>query len=58
MNPKLQALETLLIEISELGAVAEDKGISRIPSLDPLLEKARSFGITIAGPTTRPAYCS
>jgi hypothetical protein len=52
MTEDLQALESLLLEICDVGAVAEDKGINRIPPLDPLLEKARSLGIEVPAPAT------
>jgi hypothetical protein len=52
MTAKLQALQSLLVDIADLGAVAEDQGINKIPSFDPLLEKARSLGIDITAPTT------
>ena len=52
MTADLEALQSLLAEISELGAVAEDKGVTKIPSFDPIAEKARSFGIDIPAPAT------
>jgi hypothetical protein len=52
MNGNLEALRSLLADISELGAVAEDQGISPIPSFDPLVERARSLGLDVPEPTT------
>jgi len=52
MTANLEALQSLLLEISELGAAAEDKGVTKIPSFDPIVEKARGLGIDISAPTT------
>jgi hypothetical protein len=52
MSVDLQAMESLLLEICEEGAEAEDKGINRIPSFDPLIAKARYLGIDVPVPAT------
>lgn len=50
MNANLEELESLLAEISELGAAADDKGVNKIPSFDPILAKARCFGVDVPAP--------
>ena len=52
MNANLESLRSLLLDISELGGVAEDQDVNHIDSFDPLLERARSLGLRLDGPTT------
>lgn len=47
MNTRQHELEKLLQELTELGAVAEEKGISSPPPLSPYLQKARDLGIAV-----------
>lgn len=48
MTANLQALESLLSELSEVGAMLEEKEITSAPSLTPLVAKAQSLGIRIS----------
>ena len=52
MAADLKDLQTLLVEISEFGAIVEDHEIFNISHLEPLLAKARSLGIDIHAPAT------
>ena len=52
MNSNLQSLRSLLLDISELGGVAEDQDVNHIDSFDPLLQQAHSLGVQLQGPTT------
>lgn len=52
MAADLKDLQTLLVEISEFGAIVEDHEIFNISHLEPLLAKARSLGIVINAPAT------
>lgn len=52
MAADLKELQTLLVEISEFGAIVEDHEIFNISHLEPLLAKARSLGIDIHAPAT------
>lgn len=52
MNANAEALRSLLADISELGAVAEDQGINRIPSFDPMVERAHGLGLEVPSPAT------
>jgi hypothetical protein len=45
MNARQLELENLLEELTELGAAAEEKGISSPPPLTPYLQKARDLGV-------------
>ena len=47
MAANLELLESLLVELSEMGATLEEKGITSMPSLTPLVAKAQSLGIRI-----------
>jgi hypothetical protein len=47
MAANLELLESLLAELSEMGATLEEKGISSVPSLTPLVAKAQHLGIRI-----------
>jgi hypothetical protein len=47
MTANLEALESLLSELSELGATLEEKEITSAPSLTPLVAKAQSLGLHI-----------
>ena len=48
MTANLQVLESLLSELSEVGALLEEKGITSAPSLTPLVAKAQTHGIRIS----------
>lgn len=52
MDPIMEALGTLLADIADLGAVAEDHGINRLPPLDPLTARARELGVDVPVPAT------
>lgn len=47
MTANLEALESLLVEISEMGATLEEKEITSVPSLTALVAKARHLGLHI-----------
>ena len=47
MAANLELLESLLAELSEMGATLEEKGITSVPSLTPLIAKAQLLGIRI-----------
>lgn len=47
MTANLEALESLLSELSEMGATLEEKEITAAPSLTPLVAKAQHLGIRI-----------
>lgn len=47
MDARRNALEGLLLELTELGAAAEEKGISSQPPLAPLLARAAALGIAL-----------
>ena len=49
MAANLEQLETLLAELSEMGAALEEKGITSVPPLTPLLAKAQHLGIPVPG---------
>lgn len=52
MHTELQAMQSLLLEICELGATTEEKGIVRLPSFNDLAEKARNLGIPVSDTAT------
>ena len=52
MTAGLKELQTLLVEIGEFGAVAEDHEITKRSTLNPLIDKARSFGIKVSDQVT------
>jgi hypothetical protein len=58
MSSNLQLLRSLLLDISELGGVAEDQDVNHIDSFDPLLERAHSLGVQLHAPTTLGALRS
>lgn len=47
MTANLELLESLLAELSEMGATLEEKGITPVSSLTPLVAKAQHLGIRI-----------
>lgn len=47
MAKNRELLESLLVELSEMGATLEEKGITSMPSLTPLVAKAQHLGIRI-----------
>lgn len=47
MAANLELLESLLVELSEVGATLEEKGITSPPSLTPFAAKAQHLGIRI-----------
>ena len=47
MAANLELLESLLVELSEMGATLEEKGITPAPSLAPVVVKAQHLGIRI-----------
>jgi hypothetical protein len=52
MTAGLKELQTLLVEICEFGAVAEGHEITKRFTLNPLIDKARSFGIKVSAQVT------
>lgn len=52
MGAQTHQLQELLVEIIDLGTVAEDQGINKITPCDPLIERAQSLGVPIEAPMT------
>ena len=52
MTANLEALESLLVELSEIGATLEEKEITSMPSLTPLVAKAQHLGLHIPNSTS------
>jgi hypothetical protein len=58
MDTKLDALESLLVELFELGAAVEEKGVTSRLSLGPLVEKAEYLGLPVTSSTSLDDLCS
>lgn len=46
MDARLDELERLLAELTDLGAAAEERGIIAAPPLEGLAQRARDLGVT------------
>ena len=47
MDARRDALERLLVELTELGAAAEERGIAAAPPLEGLAQRARDLGVAL-----------
>ena len=52
MNTNLQALQSLLQDLSDFGVMAKDQDVNYLDKFDPLLERAHSLGVVTDRPTT------
>jgi hypothetical protein len=47
MDARLDELERLLAELTDIGAAAEERGIIAAPPLEGLAQKARELGVAV-----------
>ena len=47
MDARLEGLERLLMELTDMGAEAEERGIVSAPPLEGLAQRARALGVAV-----------
>jgi hypothetical protein len=47
MDARLDALERLLVELTDMGAAAEERGIASAPPVEGLAQRARELGVKV-----------
>ena len=52
MTAEIQAMQSLLLEICDLGATTEEKGITKLPPFNHLIQKAQDLGIGVPSSAT------
>jgi hypothetical protein len=52
MAAEIQAMQSLLLEICDLGATTEEKGITKLPPFNQLIQRAQDLGIGVSSSAT------